>query len=247
MTLISAIITDAYREFNQIALGKTPSDAQNTEALTRLQSLIAGVYGYDVGEGLEDWMVGAAGQADPDVGWMESDWQYPIQNSRILLNHESTQNIYLPVNPDNGARIRFVDVNSALATYPVTVYGNGRLINGAVTSTLNTAGNRTYVYNADQAEWQFIDDLALDDEMPFPAQFDDYFTIKLASRLSPRYGRSLSDLTLMRLGDQQQQLEATYRQTRPMPAPGAVRRLAGPSSRGYDPDGGRKGRWGWMN
>ena len=247
MTVISAIIKDAYRENNSVPLGQEPSSDQITEALTRLSSLIAGVYGYDVGERLSDWMVGHANQDDPDLSWNEMYWKYPIQNSRILLNHTTAQSIYFPQVPDNGARMMIIDVNGVLDTLPVTIYGNGRLIESATSQLLNVAGTvRSWFFDADSAEWKRIDDLTVNSELPFPPEFDDYFIIKLAGRLSPRYGRSLSDLTLARLADQQAQLEARYRQTRPMPVPGALRRLAGPDNRGYDVEGGRRGRWGWM-
>jgi hypothetical protein len=249
MTVVSAIITDAYRESNLIGVGRVPTDPQNTEGLTRLQSLIAGVYGHDVGERLEDWMVGYAGQQDPDHCWSANDWAYPLPNSRIILNHQNAETIYLPVVPDHGARISVVDVNSVLGTYNVTLMGNGRLIDGVASVVLNTnALNKTWVYNEDVSGWQALSTLALTDLLPFPVEFDDYFIITLAGRLNPRYGRSLSDLSLARLQELREQLEARYRQTRNMPAPNAVRRLQGPASQGYSPDvGGRSGRFGWMN
>lgn len=246
MTTASSIITDSYRESNGIAIGAAPSDAQNTEGLSRLQSIVGGVVGYDAGEHLQDWRVGTAGVQSPDTCWTEDSWIYPIINSRILLNHSTTQTLYLPERPENGSRIAVIDVNGALVTYNVTLDGNGRLIDGAATAVLSTAGlNKEWLYDADAAEWKVVTDLELTSEMPFPAKFDDYFIIKLAARLNPRYGRSLSDLSLARLADQQAQLEATYRQTRTLPAPSGVRRLRGPSALGYSTNG-RTGRFGWM-
>lgn len=247
MTLISAIITDSYRESNLIAAGTLPSDIQTTEGLSRLSSMVAGVYGYDVGENLMDWMVGNLNQRDARGAWTEEDWAFPIQNSRMLLNHQNPQTIYFFQMPENGARMSVIDINGALATYPITLNGNGRLIDGAATAVLNTAGlNKTWVYDADNADWRALTGLVLTDPMPFPPEFDDYFIIRLAGRLNPRYGRSLDTMALARLAEVTEQIEARYRQTRVMPAPTAVRRLNGPSDRYYDYNGGRNGRFGWQ-
>lgn len=247
MTLISAIITDAYRESNLIAAGKIPSDTQITEALTRLSSMIAGVYGYDVGEGLQDWMVGTTNLENPMPGWSDQSWVYPIENSRILLNHSSAQTLYFPDLPENGARMSVIDINSALTTYNVTLNGNGRLIEGATTQVLSTAGlSKAWIYDADSANWRAISALVVTDEMPFPEKFDDYFIIRLAGRINPRYGRSLDTMSIARLQEVTEQLESTYRQTRDMPVPSALRRLRGPNDYGYDNMGARRGRFGWM-
>lgn len=246
MTTTSAIIVDAYRESNLIAAGATPSPAQQTEALARLTSLIAGVYGYDVGENLRDWMVGYVNQQNPDCGWQSTDWSYPISNSRLLLNHNTVQTIYLPENPENGARIQIIDVNGALATHAVSLIGNGRLIDGQPTALLNTnALNKTWMYDDSTAQWKAISDLTLESDMPFPLEFDDLFIIRLAARLNPRYGRSLSDLSIARLNDMQTQIETRYRQHFTPPVGPATRNLSGPSSRGVSGIG-RSGRFGWM-
>ena len=248
MTPVSDIITQSLRESNIVALGTTPTTAQSTEAFDRLKSLVAGVYGDDVGERLDDWLVGNAGVHWPYMrGWDSLRWKYPIANSRIILDHQSPQILYLPIDPNNGARMQVVDVGDALATYNVTLDANGRLIEGARTVVLSTAGlNRTWIFDAETSDWKILDYIAADGEMPFPIEFDDFFIIKLAARLNPRYGRSLSDLSIARLNEMQEMLESTYRQKRNMPAPLAVRRLSDPNQRffnGYN----RRGRWGWQS
>lgn len=248
MTPVSDILTQALRESNIVALGSAPTTAQSTEAFDRLKSLVAGVYGDDVGERLQDWLVGNAGVHWPYMrGWNELRWKYPISNSRIILDHQSPQTLYLPLEPDNGARLQIIDLGGALATYNVTLEANGRLIEGVRTLVLSTNNlNRTWIFDADTSNWAVLDYIAADGEMPFPLEFDDYFIIKLAARLNPRYGRSLSDLSLGRLSEMQQMLESTYRQKRAMPAPLAVRRLSNPNQRMFY-GANRQGRWGWQS
>lgn len=249
MTTTTAIITDAFRESNLIMEGQVPSTAQQTEALSRLSSMVAGVFGFDVGEQLQDWMVGTLGQDQFEVrGWSEIEWRNPIPNSRLLLNHSAAQTIYLPYAPEDGSRIQAIDLTGTLSTRPITLDGNGRLIEGARTLLLNTDNlNRTWIYNEHDAEWRVVSTIALDAEMPFPPEFDDYFIIRLAARLNPRYGRSLNDLSIARLNEVSEQLQARYRQKRPMPAPTAVRNLRGPLENFRERDwGGRGGRFGWL-
>lgn len=249
MTLTSAIIGDAYRESNLIMQGQAPSAEQEAEALTRLSSIVAGVFGFDVGEQLEDWMVGTLGQDAFEVrGWSELQWKYPIPNSRLLLNHSAAQTIYFPYTPEDGSRIQALDLTGTLSTRPITLDGNGRLIEGQRTIIIDTDDlNRVWFYNEQAAEWRVVSGLTAETTFPFPEEFDDYFIIRLAVRLNPRYGRSLSDLSLMRLQEVAEQLQARYRQKRLMPAPTAVRNLRGPVEPFRDRDwGGRGGRFGWL-
>lgn len=248
MSLTADIITDAMRETNLIGANEYPNQRQQAEAMRLLNRLVSAVYGYDVGEALEDWMVGTAGIDElSNRGWTELNWRNPIQNSRILLNNTSPQTLLWPVAPDNGARMQIIDISGTLATYPVTIDGNGRLIEGDRVQLLVTNGlNTTWMFDAANANWvQVANELTVTGKMPFPMKFDDYFVIKLAARLNPRYGRSLSEESLARLAEQRDQLEAEYRQTRPMPAPLAVRRLSSPLTR-YFGASGRGGKWGWQ-
>lgn len=249
MPLMSAIILDAYRESNLVAEEATLTATQENTGLERLTSLIAGVYGYDAGERLCDWPVGSANWQESDVrGWSELDWKYPIANSRLILNLTSPQTIYLPPTPTDGARIGLVDAGGTLNAQPLTLVGNGRLIEDATSVTVSTNGLvKEWMYRADLANWQAITALDLTDQLPFPAEFDDYFIIKLAARLNPRYGRSLNDLSIMRLNDMREQLSSRYRQERPVSVPTALVNLRGPSDHRYDANAnGRAGRFGWM-
>lgn len=247
MTTTTEIIQDAFRESNVIRLGASPTSDMQTEAMSRLNNLISAVYGDDVGENFQDWMVGYEGQINPNYSWTQLQWSYPIINSRILLNHNEAQTLYLPLRPYDGSRIQVIDVQGVLATYNVTLDGNGRNIETTPTITLNTNDlNRTWIFDAEAANWErAAATFAIGDQMPFPTEFDDYFIIKLAGRLNPRYGRSLSEESVGRLAEMQDMLESKYRQRKTMPAQKGVRRLSDPNQRFFF-SGNWRGRWGWM-
>lgn len=249
MTQTLAIVTDALRESNLIALGVEPKANQADEGLRRLQSLVASVFGSDVGENLEDWPIGLVGVTEHwprDWGcWNQNIWRYPRTNTRLLLDALGPQIIYFPTQPDDGSRIMVVPVTMDLVAYPVTLDGNGRLIGNAQTVILNdnVTAKRTYMYTSDLASWQLVESFDLEDTFPFPLEFDDYFITKLAMRLNPRYGRAMQAESAERMKQMTRQIKARYRQSQNMPADPAVLRLSDP---GWLGRGGRGGRYGWM-
>lgn len=249
MTVTLAIITGAYRESNILGIGVAPNVDQTNEALERLQSLVASVFGKDVGENLSDWPVGVdnvnTNWPDGYPCWTINEWSYPRQNVRLLLNASMAQNIWLPKSPDNGARIRIVVVSQDLNTYPVTIHGNGRLVEGGDTLLLSDTATapRVLFYDAERADWVRVEPITEDGQFPFPLEFDDYFITRLAMRINPRYGRALMAESGQRLSEMMQQIKARYRLKENMPADPAVLRLSDPN-RWY----GRfsRGRFGWM-
>lgn len=214
MTLVSSILLDAYRESNLIAATATAlSSTQETEALRRFTSLLASVIGWEAGENLKQWPVGVTGYAEPPDCLRADVWRYPPVNSMLVLNLSGADTIYLPVNPSDGARIAVQDLGGNLATYNVTLDGNGRLVEGARTLPLaDNSLNRTWFYRADLGDWKRVTTLAVTDEMPFPVEFDDMFIILLAMRLNPRFGRKMDAQTVTYLKRMQAMFTARYAQ-----------------------------------
>lgn len=217
MTLVTDIITDAYREFNQIAAGKSPSATQVTEGLRLLQAVVNAVLGTDAGETLSDWPLGDYGrQASDKQARTTIEIANPPINSRLVNTAEAAITVYFPPAPSDGSRVAISDPFSRLVAFPVTIDGNGRLIEDAATKILNTNGlSRTWFYRADLGTWVRVTDIAagVADQMPFPADFDMMFIILLTVRLSPRYGRDLSDASAMMLKQQRRQFVARYIQS----------------------------------
>lgn len=246
MTLVSSIIQDAYREGNLIPLAGTPSAEQLTEGLRRLNALISALMGFEVGDALFDWPVGTE-NLEASTTWNSDQWERVVAQARIIANLQQPTTLYLPPDPDDGARIAVIDPRNLLATYPYTLNANSRVIEGATSVTLSTAGLvREWLYRADLGQWVVFSTVADSDDMPFPVAFDDFFITKLAMRLNPRYGRSIDEQTAVILSNQENKLRARYHQIRAVPADlGAVFMTEG-HDRNYRAQGTSRGRNSWM-
>jgi hypothetical protein len=210
VTLASDIITRAHRESNLIPLVATPSANQIAEALPLLNEQFLSALGFEVGDELADLNVGGTyDQSSYCASWIPT-------NARLILNLSGAQSLNLHPHPYPGQRLAFADAANNLATYNLTLSGNGRRIEGATSIVLNTNGDsRQWLYRGDTANWVKITALSSSDAMPFPQEFDSFFTTKLAMRINPRYGQSLSQETAAELGRIEGRLRARYRKPRP--------------------------------
>lgn len=222
MTLVSTIISDAFRQSNLLALGVSPTTAQSDEALRYLNRIVKGVFGKEAGENFTSMPVGRANISRPSgYPWYndvpDSDWFVP-ENVRLVFNLENSLDIYLSPRPDDGARFAVIDPAGNLATYPVTVYGNGRLIEDVESIVLNTDGySGEWFYRADLSTWKLYSPLLTSDTFPFPEEFDDFFITLLAVRLNPSYGASLDEQSDMMMKRAQNILRARYTQHEEVP------------------------------
>jgi hypothetical protein len=251
MTKVLEIIRDAYREGNIVAIGADLNTTQIAEGLKRLNVLVSGAYGYEVGEPFFDWPIGIEGITDQlSLNWNENEWKWVLGNARLIAASTTAQSVYLPPDPDDGARVALIDPANRLAAAPVTIYGNGRTIGGAASALVDTNGvNRIWFYRADLGNWVVLTELTdtVDEEFPFPLEFDDYFITKLAMRLNPRYGRSLDAQSVEALESSLRKLRARYRQTVIVGCdPGVMALTRGPGS-GLSNGPVVRGRIGWMN
>lgn len=220
MTTVQQLITDAYREDNLKAVGVPPTSAEFDEALPRLNNIVKALFGFELGEQLQDWPVPPPQRTAPvsahyPLAPYKCDlpsgvWPYPPSNVRLMSSITVATTVYLQQRPSDGARFSFVDVGS---TNTLTVDANGRLIDGALTLTLVASDSpATWFYRADLGEWRIITDLALGDESPFPVEFDDLLISRLAMRLSGRYGNEPRSDTMQTYERMLSKLKARYRQ-----------------------------------
>lgn len=208
MTLVSSIITAAYRESNLIPLVATPNANQETEGLNRLNSLIQSVVGNEAGNGLNEYTINdVVGTYDEEsflTTWIPD-------NARLMLTLGEAKTYKLDPFPKEGQRVAVVDVGDTLDTYNVTLDGNGRKIEDAATLVLSDEGlSREWLYRSDLGNWVRIATLTTSDELPFPLEFDDYFITMLALRLNPRYGQMLTPESREALARSKKQLTARY-------------------------------------
>ena len=218
---VQQIVTDALRESNLIPVGEAPGSDQSAEALRLLNRIVAGVYGNDVGERLDTWLVGTI----PSMPlWTSLQWQYLQGDYRVYVNANSAQSLYMPAAPQDGDRIGLLDVNGNFATYNVTLIPNGKKVEGSISNFVaNTNSfNRVWMYSAEDGDWKKISELVLTDTFPFPTAVEDAFVTMLALRLNPRYGRSLSPETNAAMVRAMSLLKARYRRKNNMPVPAGL-------------------------
>jgi len=186
-------------------MGASPNTSQQTESLRLLNNIVLSTVGNEVSDPLDDMNIGGT--------YDETTWtsEFIPDRVRLVLNLSDAKTLKLDPQPYDGQRLSFVDIAGNLATYPLTLDGNGRKIEGVTSLVLNTNSDaREWMYRADLASWVKITSLLYTDALPFPQDFDDYFITMLAMRINPRYGQSLTPETTMALKRSRSQLRARY-------------------------------------
>lgn len=220
MTTVTQIITDAFRVSNLIATGTEPTSLEQDEALRYLNRIVKSVFGNEAGDPLTAIPIGRNNISRPSgYPWWntipDNDWFVP-KNTRAMLNLDQSVNLYLHPAPDDGSRFAAVDASETLSTYPVTVYGNGNLIDSGTSIVLNTDGfEGEWFYRADLASWTKYAPLVLLDAFPFPEEFDEFFIHMLALRLNPSFGVGLDAQSQASFNRAQKQIKARYTQNIP--------------------------------
>lgn len=216
MTLVSEIVEQGFRECNMLADGQSPNPTQSNGAVTRLQSLVLSALGNEIGFILEDWNVASSTSILKPSGFTQDAAGYTVKpQSRLMCNLTQATSLTLDPQPQDGQRVSVVDAKNNFSTFNLTLNGNGRLIEGGTSVVLNTDLTRKqWFYRSDRGEWIVISPLSTTSEMPTPEEFDDFWIISLAMRLSPRYGRTMSEESTARLSQQRDQMVAHYLQSR---------------------------------
>jgi hypothetical protein len=217
-TPISSIITAGLRETNLIPLGVAPTADQLQEAFDRLQSIVSSVLGNEMGENINPFPLGQDNITSP-VGypWWNNSLPgnlFVPTNARIMCNLTGEGFVNFHPKPHDGARMGIVDVSGNFNVNELTIFGNGRMIEGETEMTYNTAGEtREWIYREDLGNWVVVVPLTQNGLMPFPSEFDDMFIIMLAMRLNPRYGQIMHPASVETLKHVTTKFTARYSQT----------------------------------
>lgn len=215
MTTCRTIIRHAMIELGVLEGEGNPSATEASDGLFRLQAIIDGLFGCGVGTALVDLEVTGATAI--------------LTDQRALVSATGSFTITMPDTPDNGSRIQVVDILGNLATYPLTLDGNGRKVEGSATKAITAGG--TWIYTADTANWQKVSPLALDDALLLGD--DEFFTLETAKRLAPMYGAQMSRESVVALQRAANRIRARFASRGVVPADDAVRLLSRQSYLGW--------------
>lgn len=219
-TAAGEIIAQAFREGGFLDGKHDNAPEELIEALPKLNNLLFSLVGVELGERYQDWPIPGTDESLAQIrqqGFMQEGyavrgraWQNPPANRRLMVSNSDAAEVYFPCNPMDGARMAYIDVG---ASANVTLYGNGRLIQG-LPSITGKAGRRRWFYRADQGNWVCLARLSsVNSRLPLPSEFDDLFVSGLIIRLAPQYGKSAAAEVGARYADMLDRLKKRYWQT----------------------------------
>lgn len=245
MTVLAQdIIKRAYREVNIVALGTSPTDDQNQEGLDRLNAWLRIMFGSEMGEPLQDWLVPSPQRTAPvaanfpqlpypqgtDWNLMGTPlpgsvgptlWPYPPGNSRLIVGLTQNTTVWFPEQPYDGARMAIIGSGLTVGgpAFTLTLDGNSRTINGAklftITTPILSTQRMRWMYRADLGDWRPMASLALTDPLPFPDDMEDYLALGLAIRIAPGSDKTISAETLKAYRSADTIFQARYKQGGP--------------------------------
>lgn len=210
MTTAGEIVQRSFRENNLLPTGKSPTAAQLSEALVVLSTYIESLIGTEIARRVMNWPnpdfanapVKARFPLYPGNENIPRDlWPYPPANTRLVVNLSASKQVWFQQMPPDGAQMALLNVGNDFSQNSLTLNGNGYLIEGQPQLVLDTEQAYTapirWMFRADLGNWIRLElPLAEASEMPFPVEFDDFFAAALCLRLSPRYGKEPSAVTV---------------------------------------------------
>lgn len=240
--LVSTAVRLGFRRGNIITLGTSPTASALAEGVEILNSFWRTVQGSELGENLTDWSVPPPAGRQQSPRWLaqlvdspdaSTWWLYPVQNVRLLTKATASTTVYLPAEPDDGARISIVDIGSSAVSF--TLDGNGRKIEGQLTlveSSPTVLNGVTWMYRADLASWERVSDITSAGLLPLPAEFDDLWINYLAIQVAPSNSEEAPEEIVATFKAALARLKARYRQSRGIAvnSPSASHSRFGPGS-----------------
>lgn len=229
MTTAREIIQLGYREANFTAQQGVLTSDELSEGLTILQGVQDSLAGLVTGIRLTPWYVPSpqrtgARSAEYPAAYGEADvsaeqQKFPPANARLLMRNTDDRTIWFQFQPEDGAVMEYADVGH---TGTVTLDANGALfgLSGtdktvAIQPDVTRNEPRRWLYRMDYGAWLEVVPLTLDDEIPFPSAYNDYFITLMAIRLSPRFGAEPRQATTLRYREMMTFIRAQWMQSAP--------------------------------
>lgn len=204
MATAQETIVTGLQALKVLGLGQSPDTAKNTYCLRQLNAYLRQIAGFSGSVAFVNKRIDAAYQVTH---------QWPALRLQVMAGVTVT----LPEEtPTDGFRLEVIDAAGTAAASNITIARNGWKINGSAANyTINTnGGSASLFFRADTGNWALVADLALTDNLPFPADFDEAIALNAALRYT-LFGQSLSreDRELAILGAQR--LRARYKKPPP--------------------------------
>lgn len=217
MTTLRQIIYDAYREGGITQIGSVPDADQLDEGFRKLNTIIQGLYGFEVGSPFQTISYGK-NNINNSYALEENqkpyiDNYYVKPNYRLMCNLNEASTVFLQPNPVDGTRFAVIDISKNFSTNNFAINGNGRNVENTSTVILNTDGeNSQWFYRADKGNWEKVSGLTVSSDNPFPEEYDDLLITKLAMRLNPRYLKQTDPETQLQYKENLSKFRAKYKQ-----------------------------------
>lgn len=181
MTKLLPLVTRALRLIGVLASGETPTAEMGADMLLAANAMKRGWFGTLIGPRLSPFAIaGSSGQA-------ETGGEYMIGGTAAMT-------LLAPAHPRPGARFGVVDAGVNFSSMPLTIQGNGVLIAGAGSVTLNTTGaSARYWFRPDAGSWILEADwVSLQDTVEFPDVLAERFPAMLAVELASEFGQDIA-------------------------------------------------------
>lgn len=171
-----------------LGFGQSPTSAQAEYCLKQLNAYIAQLTGF--GGSLPLMNVRTSSGYDLSTRWPAVRVQMVGGGTIVLPKGEGASHV-----PD-GMRVHAVDASETAASSNIVIDRNGWLIDGAASNyTISTNGGSVMLmFRADLGDWIVLDPagLGLEDDLPFPADFDEAIALNAAIRYT-RFGQRLAE------------------------------------------------------
>lgn len=178
MATVRDIIKRSMRMLGVLSVGSEPSAAELADCLVAFNAMYIDLFGGGIGLRLTPKVLTQSTEADGEYNYLASG---------------VTATITLPQSPYRGQRVGVSDAQASLASAPVTVQGNGNLIEGSTSVTMSTNGEARTWYFEPGTGWALEEELEAADIPPIDPRLHESLSALLAVRMASEFGETVSE------------------------------------------------------